>query len=55
MDWTVVTRNRRQQKKMIQIFVKVDGCKATPMKVLSDGRQGRGRDEADSEQRVREC
>ena len=32
MDWTVVTRNRRQ-KKMIQIFVKVNGSKVTPMEV----------------------
>ena len=28
--WTVVTRNKRQ-KKMIQIFAKVDGSKVTPM------------------------
>ena len=28
MEWTAVTRNKRQQKKMIQIFVKVGGCKA---------------------------
>ena len=31
-DWTVVTRNRRQRK-MIQIFVKVNGSKTTPMEV----------------------
>ena len=31
-DWTVVTRNRRQ-KKMVQIFVKVNGSRATPMEV----------------------
>ena len=30
--WTVVTRNRRQRK-MVQIFVKVNGSKATPMEV----------------------
>ena len=30
--WTVVTRNKRQ-KKMVQIFVKVNGSKATPMEV----------------------
>ena len=36
--WTVVTRNRRQRK-MIQIFVKVNGSKATPMEVnLTDDR-----------------
>ena len=32
MDWTVVTRNKRQRK-MTQIFVKVNGSKATPMEV----------------------
>ena len=32
VDWTVVTRNRRQRK-MVQIFVKVNGSKATPMEV----------------------
>ena len=31
-DWTVVTRNRRQRK-MVQIFVRVNGSKATPMDV----------------------
>ena len=31
-DWTVVTRNRRQRK-MVQIFVKVNGSKATTMEV----------------------
>ena len=31
-DWIVVTRNRRQRK-MIQIFVRVNGSKATPMEV----------------------
>ena len=31
-DWTVVTRNRRQRK-MVQIFVRVNGSKATPMEV----------------------
>ena len=36
--WTVVTRNRRQRK-MIQIFVKVNGSRATPMEVnLTDDR-----------------
>ena len=30
--WTLVTRNRRQRK-MVQIFVKVNGSKATPMEV----------------------
>ena len=38
MDWTVVTRNKRQNK-MAQIFVKVNGSKATPMEVnLTDGK-----------------
>ena len=31
-DWTVVTRNKRQ-KKMIQIFVKKNGSKVTPMEL----------------------
>ena len=35
-DWTVVTRNR-PQRKMVQIFVRVNGSKATPMeKNLTD-------------------
>ena len=33
MDWTVVTRNKRQKKKLIQIFVKVGGTKVTAMEV----------------------
>ena len=33
MDWTVVTRSQRQKKMLIQIFVKVDGSKVTPMEV----------------------
>ena len=33
MDWTVVTKNKRQRKKLIQIFVKVNGSKATTMEV----------------------
>ena len=37
-DWTVVTRNRRQRK-MVQIFVKVNGSKAIPMEVnLTDNK-----------------
>ena len=37
-DWTVVTRNRRQRK-MVQIFVRVNGSKVTPMEVnLTDDR-----------------
>ena len=36
--WTVVTRNKRQRK-MVQIFVKVDEAKVTPMEVdLTDGK-----------------
>ena len=36
--WTVVTRNQRQRK-MVQIFVKVDEAKVTPMDVsLTDGK-----------------
>ena len=36
--WTVVTRNKRQRK-MVQVFVKVDEVKVTPMEVsLTDGK-----------------
>ena len=28
VDWTKVTRNKRQSKRTIQIFVKVDGSRA---------------------------
>ena len=31
--WTVVTRSKKQRKRTIQIFVKVDGSKVTPMEV----------------------
>ena len=31
--WTVVTRSKKQRKRTIQIFVKVDGSKITPMDV----------------------
>ena len=31
--WTVVTRSEKQRKRTIQIFVKVDGSKVTPMEV----------------------
>ena len=35
-DWTVVTR-KKKKKKMVQVFVKVDGSRVTPMEVsLSD-------------------
>ena len=33
MGWTVVTRSKKQRKRTIQIFVKVDGSKMTPMEV----------------------
>ena len=32
-DWTVVTRNKKQKRRMIQIFVKVNGSKGIPMEV----------------------
>ena len=32
-DWTVVTRNKKQKRRTVQIFVKVDGSKVTPMEV----------------------
>ena len=54
MDWTVVTRNKRQNK-MAQIFVKVNGSKATPMEVNLDGWQSRRLDESDPEKRGRVC
>ena len=51
--WTVVTRNKRQRK-MAQIFVKVNGSKATPMEVnLTD--DSRRRDETDPEGRGHVC
>ena len=31
--WTVVTRSKKQMKRTVQIFVKVDGSKLTPMEV----------------------
>ena len=31
--WTVVTRSKKQRKRAIQIFVKVDWSKVTPMEV----------------------
>ena len=41
--WTVVTRGKKQKKRMIQIFVKVDEAKVNPIEVsLTDGK-GRGR------------
>ena len=37
MDWTRVTRDKRQGKRTIQIFVKVDGSRAITMEMaLSD-------------------
>ena len=33
MDWTVVTRSKKQKQRRVQIFVKVNGSKATPMEV----------------------
>ena len=33
MGWTVVTRNRKQQRRMIQIYVKVNGGRAIPTEV----------------------
>ena len=43
---TVVTRSKKQRKRTIQIFVKVDGSKMTPMEVSR-------RDKTDFEQRGR--
>ena len=36
MDWTVVTRNKRQRKRMVQIFVKMNECKVFPLDVSLD-------------------
>ena len=33
MGWTVVTRSRKQRKRTVQIFVKVDGMKTVAMEV----------------------
>ena len=52
--WTLVMRNRRQRK-MVQIFVKVNGSKATPMEVNLTDDKVEGRDEADPERRGRVC
>ena len=41
--WTEVTRKKRQRK-MVQIFVKVDGGQSDPDGCESDGRQNRRRD-----------
>ena len=32
-DWTVVTRAKKHRKRTVQIFVKVDGSKVTPVEV----------------------
>ena len=50
--WTEVTRKKR--RKTVQIFVKVDGSKVTPMEVsLTD--DSRGCDETGPERRGRVC
>ena len=36
IDWTVVRRNKRQRKRTVQIFVKVNESKAFPLDVLTD-------------------
>ena len=53
MDWTAVPRSRRQRK-MIQIFVKLNGSKTIPMEVnLQD--DSRRHVEADPQRRGRVC
>ena len=37
MDWTVVRRNKRQRKRMVQIFVKMNECKVFPLDVSNEG------------------
>ena len=53
-DWIVVTRNRRQRK-MIQIFVRINGSKATPMDVNLTDDKVEGRDKANPERRGCVC
>ena len=36
MGWTVATRNRKQRKRVVQIFVKVDEMKMVAMEVLPE-------------------
>ena len=36
MGWTVVTRSRKQRKRTVQIFVKVDGMKTVAMESPED-------------------
>ena len=38
MGWTVVTRNRKQKRRMVQIFVKMDGARTVPMEVSFDAK-----------------
>ena len=38
MDWTMVRRNKRQKKRTVQIFVKVNESKAFPLEVSPDDR-----------------
>ena len=38
MGWTVVTRNRKQKRRMVQIFVKMDGARTVPMEVSLDAK-----------------
>ena len=56
--WTMVMTNKRQRK-MVQIFVKVDEAKVTPTEVnLTDGKVEGRRDETDPERRgtcMRQC
>ena len=36
MDWTVVRRNKRQRKRMVPIFVKMNECQVFPLDVSLD-------------------
>ena len=33
MGWTLVTRSTKERRKMIQIFVKMDGCTTITMEL----------------------
>ena len=52
-DWTEVTRKKR--KKMVQIFVKVDGSRVTPMEVSPADDKVEDVCEADPKGRGRVC
>ena len=38
VDWTLVTRNTKQRRRTIKIFVKMGGCRTIMMEVAPTGR-----------------